>query len=318
MFIRCSHLSYIANVYKAHKSNAKPILPSTNRYLKDLRTKLDRYQFERDEAKPTSFGVFLGEFDNPPTQPQIQLLSTWELLIVDPLKFGVIRALLSDSYVVPRQCLARLDIGALQSRTLSAAESICNWITTLIDLPANLETQHCVFTGIILSNWGTQISESLLRELVEIIGLLGLSVYLEVSAPEFLADCQLAELKYVTGLVVRNGIISSSGEERDAFQMKEMRPTIKAFVSQACLRSFVVLAWETLEDEVTPSNAVIKRCYTWSRFYSALPWIGTASALTSAELSIIQIEPYGAFDWLKELKVMDFHSKWRLNNTVSL
>jgi len=57
------------------------------------------------------------------------------------------------------------------------------------------------------------------------------------------------------------------------FQMAVMRPTIKAFVSQACLHGFVVLLWVTLEDDVGPLKAVVKRSYQWLKFYYALPCI---------------------------------------------
>jgi hypothetical protein len=65
------------------------------------------------------------------------------------------------------------------------------------------------------------------------------------------------------------------------------------------------------------ADSAYRRCYSWSRFYNALPWIGSKSSLVSAELSLIQNEPFGAFDWLKEFQVMNVHGKWRSNVMVS-
>jgi hypothetical protein len=180
-----------------------------------------------------------------------------------------------------------------------------------------ISSHNNIISGVLISNWEGWLTVPLLKEFLYLVDSLGLCAYLEAAAPDFLIDAKLADLVEVKGIVIRNGTISPNGEERDAFQMSEMRPTIKAFVSQACVRNFVVLLWETLDHNVLPLNAVIKRTYQWSRFYSAIPWIGSENALESPELSLKQIEPLGAFDWLKELKVMEFHTKWRCNRMVS-
>lgn len=226
--------------------------------------------------------------------------------------------MLSELYRMPPQVLARLDVAAVvaespQKPIISATE----WISRLLESSNETSRRRRLFTGIVISRWEESFSVALLTEFVRLIGSLGLCVYLEASPPKFLLDPRLAELDEVTGLVLCNGTISENGEERDAFQMAEMRSTIKAFVSQACLRSFVVLLCETLDDNAAPPlNAVIKRTYQLSRFYSALTWIGSRSSLFSAELSLRQQEPIAAFDWLKESRVMKTHEKWRSNQNV--
>ena len=267
--------------------------------------------------KPGSYGIYLGGFENPPTEHQIRLLAEWELLIVDPAQQGIMDAMLSGLYRISPQVLARLDVEVVVNESprkpiISATE----WLGRLLESSNDLSRRRCIFTGIVISGWESSFSVPLLTEFVRLISSLGLSVYLEARPPKFLLDPKLAELDEITGVVLCNGTIGENGEERDAFQMAEMRPTIKAFVSQACLRSFVVLLCETLDDEAEPLNAVIKRCYQWSRFYSAVPWIGGVSALYSAKLSLQQNEPLGAFDWLKEAQVMRTHEKWRSNQTV--
>jgi hypothetical protein len=248
----------------------------------------------------------------------VKLLAQWDLLIFDPLRAGVVKAMLSGKYALPSQSLARLDVEKVSGETsIEAITSITKWLTNLMETCKVISSHNNIISGLVISNWESWLSVPLLKEFLCLVDSLGLCAYLETAAPDFLIDPKLADLDEVKGIVIRNGTISPNGEERDAFQMSEMRPTIKAFVSQACIRNFVVLLWETLDPEVLPLNAVIKRTYQWSRFYSAIPWIGSRDALESAELSLNQTEPLGAFDWLKELKVMEFHNKWRSNRMVS-
>lgn len=249
----------------------------------------------------------------------MQMLSEWEFLIFDPPQPGMVDAMSPGFYPVSSQSLARPDI----EYVVGHAErphivSLVEWVARHIEHSAKMTGHHCCFTGIIFSNWDNFLPSLVLETFIRFLSSLGLSVYLEVCAPHFLRDVILAELDDMTGLVICNGTIMQNGEERDAFQMATMRPTIKVFVSQACLRSFVVLLWETLDNDIEPLNVVIKRSYQWSKFYSALPWIGSASALRSAQLSSCQDEPLGAFDWLKELKVMKMHEKWRTNKYISV
>jgi len=287
-------------------------------YISKASTNLSHCIVERRETKPASYGIYLGEFAKPPSRHQVQLLIKWDLFIFDPAQQGVVEAMLSGLYALPPQSLARLDVEHIAgTASQKPIVSVVEWITWLMEFCKVISSHQNIITGVLIGNWERNLTPPLLREVVILVNSLGLSVYLEAAAPNFLLDPKLAELNEVTGIVIRNGTISPNGEERDAFQMAEMRPTIKAFVSQACLRRFVVLLWETLDDEVTPLNAVIKRSYQWARFYSALPWIGTRTALTSAELSLHQEEPLGAFDWLKEIRVMKLHDKWRSNKHVS-
>ncbi|KHJ35338.1 putative glycosyl group 1 family protein [Erysiphe necator] len=234
--------------------------------------------------RPQNFGVYLGRFENPPTIFETQILSRWNLLIIDPTAPGVFEAISSGIYAISPQILARLDLRLIENQsTLMQIVTLTEWMIkymSVIDKAASLE------------------------------------VYLEVMDPEFLCETELVELQEVNGLIIRNGTILLNGEERNSFQMVQLRSTIKAFISQTCLRSFVVLLWETVNDRAQPSNAVIRRCYQWSRFYNVVPWIGTRSALNTAGLSYNQKEPLGAFDWLKKIQVMKIHKQWSSNQSI--
>ncbi|KAH8593367.1 glycosyltransferase family 4 protein [Bisporella sp. PMI_857] len=303
-------------IYRQHirqRSSTRTVPLLDKRYLADVAISLSAYKIRKKSRRPANFGVYLGQFTSPPTEAQIQVLTEWDLLIIDPFQPGVIDTICSGAYSIPPQCLARLDLEAVASRTTERPiVAAVQWLSTIIEsstIPGSIN-------GVLISSWESSISIPLLREFIKLLSSVGLLAYLEAAAPKYLSEPKLAEITEVTGIVIRNGTISGNGEERDAFQMVDMRPTIKAFVSQACLRDFVVLVWETLDDDARPLNAVIKRCYTWSKFYNALPWIGFRSNLISAKLCLNQKEPFGAFDWLKELKVMSLHGKWRSNRAI--
>lgn len=297
----------------------KSVPSSVRAYVEYSIENFSPYRSEKPAERPESFGVYLGEFDNPPTRHQMQILSEWDLLIFDPSQPGMVDAMSSGFYPVSSQSLARLNVEEVVGHSSRPSiVSLVEWIARHIEYSAKMTGHHCCFTGLVISNWDEYLPSSILETFIRFLSSLGLCVYLEVSAPHFLRDVSLAEIDDVTGLVICNGTINPNGEERDAFQMAAMRTTIKAFVSQACMRSFVVLLWETLDDGIEPLNAVIKRSYQWSKFYGALPWIGSIAALTSAEQSSSQDEPLGAFDWLKQLKVMKMHEKWKDNQAVSV
>jgi len=302
---------------KQHRLDDKAVTKTTKTYLKELHTRLSSSKLERTYPKPTSFGVYLGQFQTPLTDSQRQLLTEWDLLIIDPTQPRVVETICSGLYGKATQYIGRLDVRLVVNQaTKEPIVAVAEWVITVIESSNTLSNVQGTIDGVLISNWEDGLSIPLLKEFINFLSSFGLLIYLETAAPKFLSDPSLVEIEQITGIVIRNGTICSNGEERDAFQMAEMRPTIKAFVSQACLRSFVVLAWETLEEDASPLNAVIKRCYTWSKFYNALPWIGMESALTVAENALKQKEPLGAFDWLKELKVMKLHSSWRSNIAI--
>ncbi|KAM3074372.1 hypothetical protein ACMFMG_002820 [Clarireedia jacksonii] len=309
-------LRKLIELYKERKAAEKPVSSGIKKYLAK---EIDQHPHKVVVAtkKPESFGVHLGPFTQTPTPNELNLLARWDLLVVDAWQQNVINVLACGLYNIPTYVLARLDVGndikpGHENPIVAAVE----WITKLMDASKN-SGDTCCFTGILLANWAERLSNPLVIELIIFAHKLGFSIYLETSSPGFLSNPKLAELPEVDGLVIRNGTISPDGEERDAFQMAEMRPTIKAFVSQACLRRFSICLWETLDDDAAPLNAVIRRTYQWSKFYNALPFITYASELRSLASDTEQKEPLGAFSWLKEPEVMEAHRRWRLNHKIT-
>jgi hypothetical protein len=173
------------------------------------------------------------------------------------------------------------------------------------------------FSGVLIAGWEERFNLPVFKELASFLSGLGLDIYLETSPPDFLSDGRFLRMNSIAGVVVRNCTILPNGEKRDYFQMEKMQKTVKAFVAESCLRDFVVMAWETVDDKAYLSNATIKRSLQWSNFYSAMAWIGNNSSLTDANLNVPVAEPLGAFEWLKESRVMKVHDTWRANSKIT-
>ncbi|KAJ5798080.1 Glycosyl transferase [Penicillium pulvis] len=262
-----------------------------------------------ESHRPSSFGVYLGEFENPLTETQERLLERWDTLVVDPFQSDVAEAIRSRKRIF---VLARLDLAKLgypEDDTVRRIEKIQDALNSRLSKTA--------FSGVLLANWEAIFSLSVQQKLFEIITNLGLAVYLETQPPGFLQNKTVLQTRAVSGLVIRNASILREGEKRDYFQMTTLQSTIKACVSEACSRNFVVLVWETVTDDAVLSNAVVRRSLQWSNFYSAIPWIGTESALQNSDLNTPILEPLSAFGWLKEAKIMETHEVWRSNSGIS-
>jgi hypothetical protein len=260
-------------------------------------------------SKPTSFGVYLGSFDSPHTKAQTRLLAQWDLIILDPLKQGARDAAAETR---ERDVVGRVDLGRAVEKSDSEAVSVDKAVNLIAST-----FKDTAFSGVLLAGWEGRFNLFVFKELTEFLTSVGLDVYLETSPPDFLADGKFLRMKSVAGVVVRNCTIMPNGEKRDYFQMEKMQKTVKAFVAESCLRDFVVMAWETVDDNAYLANAVIKRSMQWTNFYSAISWIGSNSALTDASINVPVSEPLGAFEWLKENKVMKIHDTWRANSKIT-
>ncbi|KAJ0374229.1 hypothetical protein COL922a_014231 [Colletotrichum nupharicola] len=169
------------------------------------------------------------------------------MLIVDPFQPGVVQAISSAE---DTQLLGRLDLedaSSQQDPILATIEKIEYAVTQLFDYSA--------FTGILLANWEEKLGSECWRLVIKALRQTGLSVFLETAPPDFHKDRNALQPDSISGLVIRNASILPNGKKRDYFQLENVRPTIKAFVSEACMRDFVVVAWETIDDDASLSNA---------------------------------------------------------------
>lgn len=224
---------------------------------------------------------------------------------------------------MPHFVVGRLDLEALldlpqhkldrEAFTIAAFERIRSLVPTHFQ---NADVEKTGFTGILLAGWEGFFSVSVLNKLCKHLYTLGLDVYLETGPPSFLNGGDAAQVESIAGLVIRNGLILPNGKRRDCFDMQALRPAIKAFMSQECLRSFTTMMWESLDDDAVVEDAVVKRTFSWCRFHSTLSWIAPHSALLNARPDIGHTEPLSAFNWLKDANVMQIHDLWRNSQAV--
>jgi hypothetical protein len=141
---------------------------------------------------------------------------------------------------------------------------------------------------------------------------------LEIVPPHFLEDMEMPDLQLFSGVIIRNGTVLPNGEVRDFFQMEKLKSTVREFVGQSCLRPFTVMMWDTVDDRIEVSHAVVKRSYAWCGYHGALVWIGSDASVTNAAANIPVLEPLAAFQWLKDQKVMKIHDAYRTNRLVCI
>ncbi|OOF90260.1 glycosyltransferase family 4 protein [Aspergillus carbonarius ITEM 5010] len=304
----CSYLTYSGTRRAIRWYQSRPrvetIPVNVLQRLDKLATQPLALATHRTQQKPSSVGVYLGPWSTPADATLRQLLDSYDLLIVDPSQAGVVQAI---AHADGKQFMGRVDLAFVpaQDATLAAIETIDSVLAGSF--------HGAAFGGILLANWEDKFTPTLLVKLAEAIHALGLAVYLETAPPTFLTDGHILQSPAVAGLVIRNASILPDGQKRDYFQLNDLRPTIKAFVSEACMREFSVIAWETVDDDAYLSNAVVQRSMGWCNFYSAIPWIGRQSALENAALNVKTPEPLSSFGWLKDAEIMKVHDRWRTN-----
>jgi hypothetical protein len=275
--------------------------------------------------KPTSLGIYLGSFELLATEPQAKLFFDNDMVILNPLQPNIDNTLkdICRGSGTPTRIVGRLDLAVLikkpvhtrmpESFVISSLDKIMSIISKYFQAQNGGSN---VFNGILLAGWEI-FPVPVLHQLSAILTSNGLEVYLETGAPDFLKVSSVLTAESIAGLVIKNALMHPNGDRRDCFDMEGLRSTVKSFVSQACLRNFTVLVWETLDNDVVPSIAVLKRTHTWCNFYSAVPWIGSNNALYDLSINTVTVQPLSAFDWLKDRHVLELHDLWRNNRVVS-
>ncbi|KAF2458193.1 hypothetical protein BDY21DRAFT_420854 [Lineolata rhizophorae] len=308
-------------LWRKHKeSRSRVPIPNRVKHRLDevARTALP-YSHVETTQQPKTFGVYLGRFSNPPTQAQGRLLERWDSIILDLFQPGVLNVVQNLAYNSPCRVIARLDVGRLPGvGDQDKATQMCAIVDSSIELMKSIWSgteKPLVPPAILIAGWDECIPGQFLNNYADALGRLGLEVFLEVSAPNFL-DGASVHLKHFSGVVLRNATILSDGEMRDYFQMEKMKSTVKSFVTQSTLRPFTVMMWEMVDDNVELSHAVIRRSFSWTSYHGGVPFIGTASSLLDAASSTTVMEPLGAFQWLKEGKIMKVHEKYREANKL--
>lgn len=249
-----------------------------------------------------------------------RILSDCDLVVLDPLQAGVRGSISSTPYnkSTAQFVLGRLDLanifGEHQYSLIPALDHILGLVS--VYFPLQTEERHG-FTGIVFACWEGFFSVTTLHELSKELVKRGLDVYLEANPPNFLDEVSAVAHESISGLVIRNGLLWPNGERKDCFDLEALRPAARAFMSQEFLRPFLTIMWEEIDDDAVVPNAVMKRTHSWSKYHTTLLRVVPSGALFDAEGAVPQLEPLGAFDWLKGRSVIELQTLWRDNQTVT-
>lgn len=305
-------------------NSASPLPQKAAQFFEQLRDRISGPVYRHDAPRaPKTFGVYLGDFTTPPTAAQGQLLSRWDITVLDPLKDGVSQAISSQS--TNSFFLGRLNVAAIVGSKLSTPKSSKPTVTESLNLVIevfNVSFRDNKFPGILLADWEDHFSPAVCNELIKYLHDVGFAVYLEISPPRFIAVEHARDYDMITvsGLVCRNGTILPSGMQRDAFMMNAMRPALRALAAHASISTSTVMMWDSVDNDVPLQHSVIKRSFDWCRFNSAISWIGPKAALYDADTASVTTIPgecLGAMMWLKNEAVISAHDFWRLNDRIS-
>ena len=294
------------------------------RHIQNLADKTPALRLQHGTAKePRAFGVFLGDFAQPPAESEAHLLSKWDVIVLDPLRSGVLDA---ASQSTSSQVLARLDADALlaSSDFANQKDDIRSFSVVAQALTSHLkfhDERWSPFTGVLLANWQTRVKPIVFNQLLGYLHGCNLDVYLEVSPPAFLSasECSEIDMQPLRGIICRNGTISTDGDRCNYYQMEGMRRVQRALGKHASMGGHTFLMWETIDDAAELTHAVVKRSYNWCRFNSTISWIGPSAALTNADVAASQTvpgEPLGSLMWLKSNEMIAAQEIWRKNDEV--
>lgn len=314
--------------YRRSRSARPKSLPkATAQYFEELKANTQPFGPPHDSSKaPTSFGVFLGNFASPPTPNQARLLTTWDLVVLDPSRPGVLEGI-STLPCTASQRVGRLDISATVAFDRSSGNDDDSRALSIIDSTIatkwrrSQDTQS-PFTGILLANWQSELTPAVLNELMGYLKSLNFDIWLETSPPDYLTEleCNVIDLSLTRGIICRNGTILYNGDRRNYFQMNNMRRTQRALAKLMSLGGKTLMMWETIDDQVDLAHSVIQRSYNWCRFNTTVSWIGPELALKDADVAAeksIKEEPLRAMMWLKSNEIMAVHDIWRQNYQIA-
>ncbi|KAF2837347.1 glycosyltransferase family 4 protein [Patellaria atrata CBS 101060] len=266
---------------------------------------LPRSSNTHSTLKPSSFGVYLGPFSYHLTELELRLFSQWKVLVLDPYQQNVVHVVEERLRKEPLRVILRFDISVLLESAFGSKEvKPLEAIKTVVEeIWRTIIRVHCDNTtiGVLVAGW---TSMPLLNAITAVLRQSSLEVYLEITPPDFLEIPDAPVLESYSGVLIRNGTILENGEPRDYFTMEKLRSTTRAFVGQSCLRPFLVMMWEALDDDVSLSHAVMKRSYSWCSYHGAVTWISFTKGLKNVKYCKPSCEPIAAFQWLKENRTM--------------
>ena len=246
------------------------------------------------------------------------MLTAWDMIIVDPLQSGVSEALVGLKKR-PKYVVARIDVSALTAK-MNKTERVTK-VKAIIDIAikhmGRTDAGSSVYNGVVIANWDQSITPGICNEIITFLNGINLNVYNEIRAPRFMdLNNSNIDIRGLAGMVFLNGSILPNGDRRDYFNLLPMKKALEIVAAESCLREFVAVMYDVVDDDANLTNAVVKRSFKWCKYYGAVTWIGRKSGLKNARINISCCEPDSSFEWMRKEKVVYIHHIWRLNSKV--
>ncbi|KAJ0108788.1 hypothetical protein J7T55_011279 [Diaporthe amygdali] len=281
-------------------------------------------QVKRKTFSPeTSFGVFLGDFDEDRVTDQqvTKITSCWDVLVVNAKASRVERA---ASVFQSTFRLARFDVGEVIGvsrmkrdgknqleiqREVNQANTKAVFLDILNTLEALGEANR--FTGVVIAQWEDYLSAGGINALIAIFN--DLPFYIETNPPYFLQDSHASlQLQDAAGIIIRNGSMMPEAVRRDFFKLINVNASLRMASKQTMVRrDFLLAVYNPFQGDVVASNAELIRCERWCSFYGIKYWNGSDKALHNADLFDGKHKvPLAALDYLKTKEIMDAQRLW--------
>ncbi|KAL3492287.1 hypothetical protein BJX62DRAFT_250706 [Aspergillus germanicus] len=307
------------------RRQAPGVPTSITRYINAL--KVSSHPLRPRDKTARSFktlSIYLGGVSDSLSEAQARLLSGWDVVVVNPFKQGVVRAVHNrrDSAYF----LGRLDVQSCVGTTASTADDrlvqslgiISNVLVSCFKVP---DTQQTPFHGVLLTRWEEYFAPAILSRLLDYINHVGLDLWVEISPATSGDGSQYdrVDMSNVQGIIFQNGTIAPDGSHRDYFQMAQVRSTMRTLAAQKPTGSCHFAMMEVVEDGVVIPHHALRRTFKWCNYNSAMSWIGPRSALANADVAAsrrVVEEPLSALAWLREDLVARVHDQWRLNDAI--
>ena len=124
-------------------------------------------------SKSTSFGVYLGSFDEFVTDSQTDILTRWGTVILDPLQRGVLNTLVTQPESMSQNIIGRVDLcKTLGNNFMSTEDLMVKGVDEIVDLVQGkfkLRGSNSNFTGVLLAGWEKRISAAVLNEIIRFL-----------------------------------------------------------------------------------------------------------------------------------------------------
>lgn len=225
-------------------------------FERDLNALIQRRDIKQC-SRAKSFGVFLGDLDTKLSAEQAELVSGWDIIVLDPLTtdfdsatqkaIQTLNSTLASCHSQSHLARIQLNNTSIPSEEQEIAQQSYRLLdyANLVNGVKALERDAQFWHGIVLANH-SKTPIKIINSIISLCHVKQLAVFLECEAPNFIGDDNiLINFDDLDGVLLRNGSLLANGRRRDYFGMAPIRKVLKIAGRQLCLKKhFSLLAYE--------------------------------------------------------------------------